>query len=691
MEQESRPDALSRGSRLGRYRVIRKLGGGGEGQVYLVVHEQTEQVWAAKILHACGPERWHELNVMKKLHHPSLPRVIDVLELESPEGPSLCLIMEYVRGRSLEEIRREKGRLSEQQVIDAGLQMCRALSYLHERREPVLHLDLKPENMICRSDGRIVLVDFGAAERISEEAGGARRGTDGYAAPEQYDRTRPLDARTDIYGLGASLYYLASGVRYSRAMIKSKVPGCPDRLGQIIRHCLAEDPDDRYPCASKMAADLMRLRRSEQSQKRRTRLWAALVLVIITGALAGHALISEFAQVSEKQWDYDMLVQEAECAPLEQARAYLLKAVYIRPRRARAYLAYLDLLSADGQLTEQEDEQLRELLHTIPYGSEDMYEEMIAQAADEYALLSCRLGLIYWYEYASRTEGRRIAAGWFGKAAAAAEEIRLQEMPERVSAEAGTEGTDPTQESVTEGTETADETVTAQETVTEGAVTADEAVTAQEAVTEGAVTAEKTVTEGSTTRAGKTMKEGLPKTDEDSTEAESNVSHRSIASAAVWNEDWETLTRIYYDMSRYDDTLLPMEGDEEDGGSSGSGHRFASGWQDLEELIILLSGAERGTGIGESHLMRSICMDCLAQIITCCTDWYDQGVTAERMLEAVGRLEEMGAENTGEEVDAADGSTAAGEDELAWYGRTAREILDNLIMRSRKEEQMNSS
>lgn len=140
------------------YCILRELGSGGEGKVYLVRHQVTEQLRAAKRLwKGTDADRLHELKMMKRLRHPSLPEVIDVL----PEKDCIWLIMTYVKGQCLQELFR--GGISEMEFFSIAGQLSEVLGYLHGRRMPILHLDIKPTNLLLKRNGRLVLIDFGGS------------------------------------------------------------------------------------------------------------------------------------------------------------------------------------------------------------------------------------------------------------------------------------------------------------------------------------------------------------------------------------------------------------------------------------------------------------------------------------------------------------------------------------------------
>ncbi len=215
-------EAYQAGQWIGRkYQIIRRLGHGGDGTVYLVRHGPTEQLRAAKLLKNDMVKRRHELDMMKRLRHPALPQIYDVLEASG----ELWLIMEFIAGRSLSELCAEEKALGPARFYSIARQLSDALVYLHSRRPPVLHLDIKPSNIMLRNDGTLVLIDFGAAiHAVSSETGSLLRfGTPGFAAPEQRDPGADLDARADIYGFGAVLYYCLYGAPPGRGMADGRL------------------------------------------------------------------------------------------------------------------------------------------------------------------------------------------------------------------------------------------------------------------------------------------------------------------------------------------------------------------------------------------------------------------------------------------------------------------------------------
>lgn len=403
----------------GKYRMVKPLGQGGEGSVWLALHLQTEQLWAIKIIWKTrqGRER-HELDMMKQLHHPSLPRIIDTAE----EEDKVFLVMEYVHGRSLEMILREKGPFSPEQVLDVGVQIGNALCYLHGRKIPVLHLDIKPANIIRKKEGTLVLVDFGAARKATGSPGKEKNwGTAGFAAPEQYDPDGVLSEQTDLYELGAMLYYLLAGVCYVPDGEKDRIPGCPDRLADIIRTCLRQEPGRRYSSARQLCRALGKAGRRQRRRKKKRETGIALLLAAAAVLAAGKGVAEEFLRQGKKVWNYQELLREALCVGEAESFACYQKAVFMKPGKKEAYLQYLRQADADASFTLEEEEKMRLLLHTIPLGGSETYEEILARSPEQYGEVAAVLGMIYWYDYEGEG-GEDIGTGWFMKAAAAGEE-----------------------------------------------------------------------------------------------------------------------------------------------------------------------------------------------------------------------------------------------------------------------------
>lgn len=217
-----------------RYRILRKIGEGGSSLVYMGFDMDTEKPVTIKVLkeNALADRDVTaavaaETALLRRLHHPAIPGVVDVYED--------AFVLEHVPGNSLEKIIREKGVLQEKEAVRIGLELLEVLEYLHGLKSPVIYRDLKPANIIVRPDGHISLIDFGAAREYcpGDVADTVNLGTCGFAAPEQYGSLGQTDVRTDIYCFGRTMLQITGG------------KCCPELMA-ILEKCIRPDRDDRF-------------------------------------------------------------------------------------------------------------------------------------------------------------------------------------------------------------------------------------------------------------------------------------------------------------------------------------------------------------------------------------------------------------------------------------------------------------
>ncbi len=200
---------------VNRYRIVKLVGQGGFGAVYRAWDTSLKVPVAVKENLDTSAEAQrqfeHEAQLLAPLRHPNLPRVSDHFFVP---GQGQYLVMDFVEGKSLEVLLAERGGpLGEAATLGWIGQVCDALEYLHTRTPPIIHRDIKPQNIIINADGRAVLVDFGISKAYDpalKTTKGARAVTAGFSPPEQYGMGT-TDARSDVYALGATLYTLLTG------------------------------------------------------------------------------------------------------------------------------------------------------------------------------------------------------------------------------------------------------------------------------------------------------------------------------------------------------------------------------------------------------------------------------------------------------------------------------------------------
>ena len=323
---------------IGRYPVEREIGRGGMGVVYLARDPQLDRPVALKVMHSDEPGalvRFHlEASALAHLSHPNAVRVYETGE----DNGWAYLAMEYVEGPSLADAL-VTGPLDPLRAAALVGAIAGAVDAAHSAG--VLHRDLKPANVLLDAAGSPKITDFGLAKRIGSARGPTQTnvtiGTPSYMAPEQAD-ARPVDARTDVYGLGATLYECLTGrppfvgtTPNVLAWVRSADPARPRRVNRAVPvdletvclKCLAKDPTARYPSASELADELGRVARGEPVRARpigparRAWLWcrrnrtvaalsALTALALVAGcAVAGwqahRATVARDAEVAQRQ------------------------------------------------------------------------------------------------------------------------------------------------------------------------------------------------------------------------------------------------------------------------------------------------------------------------------------------------------------------------------------------------------
>jgi len=246
-----------------RYRILSILGQGGMGSVYKAMDEVLGVEVAVKenlfLSDEYSRQFEQEARILAGMRHPNLPRVGDYFYIT---GQGQYLIMDYIDGEDLRERIDRLGCVPEKDVVLIGIEICNALTYLHNRPSSVLHRDIKPGNIKITPTGEVVLVDFGLAKVVEGDQvtrTGARAMTPGYSPPEQYGTAR-TDVRTDIYSLGATLYAALTGLIPEDALeratgrvkltplrqIKSNISR---KLANVIEKALSVEPENRFQSA----------------------------------------------------------------------------------------------------------------------------------------------------------------------------------------------------------------------------------------------------------------------------------------------------------------------------------------------------------------------------------------------------------------------------------------------------------
>jgi ankyrin repeat protein len=288
-----------------RYRITGTLGQGGVGITYAAQDLKSGQQVALKALSVRQMGEWkvlelfeREARILEQLNHPAIPRYLDYFEVDTPEDRAFYIAQELAEGKSLVDLVEIGWRTNEDGVRRIATQILEILVYLHSLKPPVVHRDIKPQNLIWGKDGKIFLVDFGAVQdtyRTTLAKGSTIVGTYGYMAPEQF-RGQAVPA-TDLYGLGATVLFLLthrspSDLPQERLKIsfRSRIQ-VSEGFADWLEKMLEPDVEDRFPSAKEALAALQG--RMVVAKTRSSVSWQALVGVGVAG-LATITLLNSF-------------------------------------------------------------------------------------------------------------------------------------------------------------------------------------------------------------------------------------------------------------------------------------------------------------------------------------------------------------------------------------------------------------
>ncbi len=275
--ESEKPPSKNKASQLGDFKLLKKLGEGGMGEVYLARQQGLDRNVALKVLSkqlgkkTTFVERFfREARAMARLDHPN---VLKVFAVETNQGRHYVAI-EYVDGQSMQDWVDELGQLTVADSVLVTIHCAEAL--LHAHQAQLVHRDVKPDNVLVTRSGLVKVADFGLAKAADEDVSmtqsGTGMGTPLYMAPEQARNAKTVDLRADIYALGCSLYYFLTGELPFQGdsaleLVMAKEKGqftsarklnsdIPDRLDLIIDRMIAKDPDHRHADCNEVLADL---------------------------------------------------------------------------------------------------------------------------------------------------------------------------------------------------------------------------------------------------------------------------------------------------------------------------------------------------------------------------------------------------------------------------------------------------
>ncbi len=390
----------------GKYKILSEIGHGGMSVVYMALNEKANKTWAIKEVRKDGVLDFEavkqglivETDMLKKLNHPNLPSIIDVIE----DDETFLIVMDYIEGHSLSKALEEYGAQPQEHVIEWAKQLCDVLGYLHSREPAIIYRDMKPANVML-NDGKVTLIDFGTAREFKAKnlADTTCLGTIGYAAPEQFGGMGQTDGRTDIYCLGATLYHLVTGHNpseppYEMKPIRQINPSLSTGLEKIIEKCTQKDPNQRYQSAAELMYALDHYKEFDdehiRKQKRKLGTFIATSALAVAFAIGGFAF-DHVANLRATD-SYQELLDDAKRSNDYAEKLELYDECLAIPNKAGEKDAYLGLIQAykeDEAFSVEEANQLAKYIKN--------HKDEIQQNQENYTEICFEVGKLYWYYY----------------------------------------------------------------------------------------------------------------------------------------------------------------------------------------------------------------------------------------------------------------------------------------------------
>lgn len=405
----------------GKYEVLREIGHGGMSVVYLAMDTHlVNKQWAIKEFRKDKNDSENmvayqalknEANIMKKLDHPTLPRIVDIVD----EQDTLYVIMDYIEGENLKEVLEKYGVQSQENVIRWAKQLSEVLLYLHSQSPKVIYRDMKPANIMLKPDGSVRLIDFGIAREYKEGKKGDTTvvGTREYAAPEQIQGTGQTDERTDIYSLGITLHHLVTGKSpaeppYEIRPIRQYNRSLSSGLEWLITKCTQLSPKDRLQSCAEVIYVLNNLPKFEYDywKKIKSKINIFVTLAALT-AVFGLASVGSFFGASAmkkntvanyiQQGDYVSAIETDE----ENPEPYIKQVEKLRENAVTIY--------GGNDETHQAKQNEYKKSDIISWFSNERLAKILKVSPQDYATIKYELGRLFWNGYFDDS-GQQMAA-----------------------------------------------------------------------------------------------------------------------------------------------------------------------------------------------------------------------------------------------------------------------------------------
>lgn len=404
----------------GRYEILKCIHSKGMANVYIVQDANLGKQWCLKEIRKSQAGRKNieyisllqEANILRNLNHERIPRITAI----DNEGDSLFVVMDFLDGVTLKDFVTEKGRIPEDMAVKWMHQIVQTMGYLHSEKgnkKPIFYRDMKPDNIMIRSNGTINIFDFGISVRVesSNQLPDYTLGTPGYVAPEQKKKNLPVDLRSDIYAMGMTFYFMLTGVD-PRGFIGEKLkpisdwsPDVSPALIDLVNKCIEDNPDDRFQNCEELQYALENYKFSDEKHKSsaRRKVRAVMIMFILGILVSVSSVVPFFIYNAQSKDAYNKAFTIAQqSGRLEDYEAVLS----LDPTNILPYDGYLEVIKNDGVFSKAEESGL--LNHINPNLS-------VLKQEPEYGRIAFEIGKLYWFYYESdgAETGETLSIKWF--------------------------------------------------------------------------------------------------------------------------------------------------------------------------------------------------------------------------------------------------------------------------------------
>lgn len=389
----------------GKYEILKLIGKGGMSKVYLAMDNNLNKQWAIKEIVKEARNKNNEIivqsaiaeaNMMKKLDHPCLPRIVDIINHDNV----IYVVMDYIEGEPLSKVLQQDGAQPQEVVLEWAESLCGVLEYLHNQTPPIIYRDMKPANVMLQPNGNVKLIDFGIAREYKEQnlEDTVSLGTKGYAAPEQFGGRGQTDARTDIYCLGVTLYHLLTGQNpcdppYELYPIRQWNPSLSAGLENIIIKCTQLNPEDRFDSCAELLYALRHLDESDEGyrKKQRRKIGLFFTMIGLSALFAASGIVFNHLknETNNSNFDNFMIVAQTSVTDEEKVENYE-RAIEIKPNSVEPYIGIVDTYKSDASFTIEEENSLKRIINP---------NLASLRESPGYNELAYEIGKTYWYYY----------------------------------------------------------------------------------------------------------------------------------------------------------------------------------------------------------------------------------------------------------------------------------------------------